>query len=109
MTRWLFKLAKDTSLNQQNFIIIIQIICAIQFAENDENLLKEMVYLGSGSSTCTSKAKTLTFDGTHESWYVTFVESGYSNLTTIPVVVRIYTKSGILKLKNCSLYHKNLL
>ena len=31
------------------------------------------------------------------------------NLTTIPVVVRVVTKSGLLNLKTCSLYHENLL
>ena len=40
---------------------------------------------------------------------VEFKEKTKDYLTTIPVVVEVQTKSEILKLKTCSLYHENLL
>ena len=40
---------------------------------------------------------------------VEFKEKTKDYLTTIPVVVGVQTKSELLKLKTCSLYHENLL
>ena len=40
---------------------------------------------------------------------VEFKEKTKDYLTTIPVVVGVQTKSEILKLKTCTLYHENLL
>ena len=47
--------------------------------------------------------------GGYVGWSIAHPTVGGPNLTTIPVEPKILGKSGLLKLKTCSLYHENLL